>query len=176
VHERFARLGVISTILRKKESRERYDFFYKNGVPKWRGTGYYYSRFRPGLGVCPLQLTLSVAPALTIVPLAQSVLIFLIVLTSGLQLLVQSMNYSRDLKRIEKVRGEAMSAAWGPKLVPAEGQRKVSEVELSVLPSLSTKFLRLELIWAHNTTRMGEQTANGLTWLSKATLFMLFVS
>jgi len=29
----------------------RYDFFYKNGVPKWRGTGYYYSRFRPGLGV-----------------------------------------------------------------------------------------------------------------------------
>lgn len=28
-----------------------YDFFYKNGVPKWRGTGYYYSRFRPGLGV-----------------------------------------------------------------------------------------------------------------------------
>lgn len=30
---------------------KRYDFFYKNGVPKWRGTGYYYSRFRPGLGV-----------------------------------------------------------------------------------------------------------------------------
>ena len=29
----------------------RYDFFYKNGLPKWRGTGYYYSRFRPGLGV-----------------------------------------------------------------------------------------------------------------------------
>ena len=28
-----------------------YDFFYKNGVPVWRGTGYYYSRFRPGLGV-----------------------------------------------------------------------------------------------------------------------------
>ena len=70
VHERFARLGVISTILRNKEGRERYvigssqpccsqaltffnryDFFYKNGVPKWRGTGYYYSRFRPGLGV-----------------------------------------------------------------------------------------------------------------------------
>ena len=29
----------------------RYDFFYKNGVPKWRGTGYYYSRFRPGIWV-----------------------------------------------------------------------------------------------------------------------------
>jgi curved DNA-binding protein CbpA len=54
IHERFARLGVVSSILRKKESRQRYDFFYKNGVPKWRGTGYYYSRFRPGLGVSPL--------------------------------------------------------------------------------------------------------------------------
>jgi hypothetical protein len=68
IHERFARLGVIATILRNKEGRQRcvdrfnssfvydtrrfrYDFFYKNGVPKWRGTGYYYSRFRPGLGV-----------------------------------------------------------------------------------------------------------------------------
>ncbi|KAK0490905.1 DnaJ-domain-containing protein [Armillaria novae-zelandiae] len=61
VHERFARLGVVSTILRNAESRKRYDFFYKNGVPKWRGTGYYYSRFRPGLG---------------------SVLVFLTVLTS----------------------------------------------------------------------------------------------
>lgn len=36
-HERFSRLGVISTILRNEESRKRYDFFYKNGVPKWRG-------------------------------------------------------------------------------------------------------------------------------------------
>ena len=32
-------------------STTSYDFFYKNGVPVWRGTGYYYSRFRPGLGV-----------------------------------------------------------------------------------------------------------------------------
>lgn len=103
-HERFGRLGVVSSILRKKESRQRYDFFYKNGVPKWRGTGYYYSRFRPGLG---------------------SVLAFLIILTSGLQLLVQRINYKRDLERIEKVRGEARSAAWGPKLVPNVGKRKV---------------------------------------------------
>lgn len=51
-HERFARLGVVAAILRDAEGRKRYDFFYKNGVPRWRGTGYYYSRFRPGLGVC----------------------------------------------------------------------------------------------------------------------------
>ena len=47
--ERFARLGVITQIL-KGPGRERYDFFLENGFPKWRGTGYYYARFRPGLG------------------------------------------------------------------------------------------------------------------------------
>ena len=57
IHERFARLGVIATILRNKDSRKRYDFFYKNGVPKWRGTGYYYSRFRPGLGVIAFSIS-----------------------------------------------------------------------------------------------------------------------
>jgi hypothetical protein len=30
--------------------RERYDHFLRNGFPLWKGTGYYYSRFRPGLG------------------------------------------------------------------------------------------------------------------------------
>ena len=47
--ERFARLGVIANIL-KGPGRERYDFFLENGFPKWKGTGYYYARFRPGLG------------------------------------------------------------------------------------------------------------------------------
>jgi len=37
IHERFARLGVITAILRDPEGRKRYDFFFKNGVPKWRG-------------------------------------------------------------------------------------------------------------------------------------------
>ncbi|KAI0750703.1 DnaJ-domain-containing protein [Daedaleopsis nitida] len=103
-HERFARLGVIAAILRDSAKRERYDFFYKNGVPVWRGTGYYYSRFRPGLG---------------------TVLVFLILATSGVQYLVQKMNYNRDLKRIEELVGQARQAAWGAKLNPVEGQRKV---------------------------------------------------
>ena len=46
--DRFARLGLIANILRG-EGRERYDHFLANGFPKWRGTGYYYARFRPGL-------------------------------------------------------------------------------------------------------------------------------
>ncbi|KAF8974481.1 DnaJ domain-containing protein [Flammula alnicola] len=104
IHERFARLGVISTILRNKESRKRYDFFYKNGVPKWRGTGYYYSRFRPGLG---------------------SVFGFLGFFTSGVQFVIQKINYRRDLERIELIVSKAKSAAWGPKMIPVRGKRKV---------------------------------------------------
>ena len=47
--QRYARLGVIANIL-KGSGRERYDFYLDNGFPKWRGTGYYYARYRPGLG------------------------------------------------------------------------------------------------------------------------------
>lgn len=102
--ERFARLGVVGSILRSQEGRERYDFFYKNGVPRWRGTGYYYSRFRPGLG---------------------TVLIFLATLTTGLQYIVQHMNFKRDLARIERILGQAKLAAWGPKMIPSGSRRKV---------------------------------------------------
>ena len=35
------------------------------------------------------------------------------------------MNYTRDLKRVEQVISQAKSAAWGNKLTPGEGQRKV---------------------------------------------------
>lgn len=47
--DRFARLGLITNVLRGP-GRERYDHFLNNGFPKWKGTGYYYARFRPGLG------------------------------------------------------------------------------------------------------------------------------
>jgi len=104
IHERFARLGVVASILKSPEGRKRYDFFYSNGVPKWRGTGYYYSRFRPGLG---------------------TVLTFLTVLTSGLQYLVQSINYKRDLRRVEQTIRGARLAAWGQKMEPLQGKRKV---------------------------------------------------
>ncbi|KAI4155401.1 MAG: hypothetical protein LQ341_000193 [Variospora aurantia] len=47
--KRHARLSGVAEIL-KGEGRERYDYFLANGFPRWRGTGYYYARFRPGLG------------------------------------------------------------------------------------------------------------------------------
>jgi hypothetical protein len=45
----YQRLSVIANVLKGPE-RQRYDHFMRNGFPAWRGSGYYYSRFRPGLG------------------------------------------------------------------------------------------------------------------------------
>ena len=47
--QRYSRLGVVTGVL-KGPQRDRYDHFMKHGFPAWRGTGYYYTRYRPGLG------------------------------------------------------------------------------------------------------------------------------
>lgn len=60
--DRFARLGIVTNILRGP-GRERYDHFLANGFPKWKGTGYYYSRFRPGLGTVLIGLFVFVGGA-----------------------------------------------------------------------------------------------------------------
>lgn len=57
--DRFARLGIVTNILRGA-GRERYDHFLNNGFPKWKGTGYYYTRFRPGLGTVLVVLFITV--------------------------------------------------------------------------------------------------------------------
>ncbi|KAG9005762.1 hypothetical protein FRB94_001328 [Tulasnella sp. JGI-2019a] len=104
IQQRYARLGVVAAILRDAAGRERYDFFYKNGVPKWRGTGYYYSRYRPGL---------------------ISVLVFLVTLTSCMQLFVQRYNYRKDKRRIQGYITKAKKLAWGPDMKPQPGAKKV---------------------------------------------------
>jgi curved DNA-binding protein CbpA len=90
--ERYARLGVITEIL-KGPGRERYDYFLGAGFPKWRGTGYYYARFRPGLG---------------------SVLVGLFVFCGGLVhygALYLSWKRQRDF--VERLIRDARKAAWG---------------------------------------------------------------
>ena len=47
--EEQTRLSLIANIL-KGPSRDRYDHFLANGFPLWKGTDYYYNRYRPGLG------------------------------------------------------------------------------------------------------------------------------
>jgi len=56
----------------------------------------------------------------------QEVLIFLTLLTSLLQYMVQRMTYQSDLRRIVTIISDAKVAAWGPKMIPVDGKRKVS--------------------------------------------------
>ena len=90
--DRFARLGLIAGILRGP-GRERYDHFLQNGFPKWRGTGYYYARFRPGLG---------------------SVLIGLFVFGGGLAHYgALILGWKRQREFVDRYIRQARRAAWG---------------------------------------------------------------
>ncbi|PWN40812.1 DnaJ-domain-containing protein [Ceraceosorus guamensis] len=89
--ERFKRLGLVNKILRD----ERRD---SHGFPKWRSqvgglSGFYYSRWRPGL-----------AFAIAVV----------VLVTCVLQHIIQRINYERDTKRLELLTEHAKLQAWGP--------------------------------------------------------------
>jgi curved DNA-binding protein CbpA len=47
--ERSGRLSLIANLLRD-DRRDRYDWFLDHGFPTWRGTDYYFERYRPGAG------------------------------------------------------------------------------------------------------------------------------
>lgn len=51
-------LTSISTILKDPVSRTIYDAHLQKGIPVWRGTGYYYAKFKPGLGFVSVFLLL----------------------------------------------------------------------------------------------------------------------
>ncbi|KAJ1957750.1 hypothetical protein EC988_000672 [Linderina pennispora] len=83
--KRFERMGLVVGVLRDSYARERYDFFRKNGVPMWRGTGYMYSRWRPGFG---------------------SVVTGLVVFVSAMQYLFQKLSFWRAQERIKVLEEE----------------------------------------------------------------------
>lgn len=90
--ERYARLTIIAAVL-KGSGRQRYDHFLSNGFPKWKGTGYYYARFRPGLG---------------------SVLIGLFVTGGGLlHYAAMYVSWKRQQEFVERYIRHARRAAWG---------------------------------------------------------------
>jgi hypothetical protein len=94
-HERSARLNTVANILRGP-SRERYDHFLKNGFPKWKGTGYYYSRFRPGLG---------------------SVLVGLfLVFGGGAHYAALVLSWKRQREFVDRYIRQARRAAWGDEM------------------------------------------------------------
>ncbi|KAM0792814.1 hypothetical protein ACM66B_002580 [Microbotryomycetes sp. NB124-2] len=104
IADRFARLGVITNILRDAEKRKRYDFFHDNGVPKWRGTGYYYSRYRPGL---------------------RGVLIGLVAFSCAVQYFVLAMMYKLNDVKMNQFRKQARDMAWGEGKPAGAGKRRL---------------------------------------------------
>ncbi len=88
----YQRLTVIANILKGPE-RERYDHFLRNGFPAWRGTGWYYERFRPGLGSVVFGL--------------------LVVLGGGFHYFALVMGWKRRREFVERYIRHARKTAWG---------------------------------------------------------------
>lgn len=93
------RLSLIAQILRG-EGRERYDHFMANGFPVWKGTNYYYNRYRPGLS---------------------TVLVgFFLVAGGGFHYLAMYMSWKRQREFVERYIRFARKTAWGENLgIPA---------------------------------------------------------
>ncbi|TPX56283.1 hypothetical protein PhCBS80983_g04657 [Powellomyces hirtus] len=48
-HALYTVLTSIVTLLKDPEQRERYDGHLRNGIPTWRGAGYFYNHYKPGI-------------------------------------------------------------------------------------------------------------------------------
>lgn len=90
--ERQARLGIVTNVLRGP-GRDRYDHFLKNGFPTWKGTEYYYNRYRPGLGTVLLGC--------------------LLVGGGGFHYIALYMSWRRRREFVERYIKFARHAAWG---------------------------------------------------------------
>ncbi|KAL6454396.1 SPAC2E1P5.03 Uncharacterized J domain-containing protein C2E1P5.03 [Candida maltosa Xu316] len=99
-NERFQRLSLVGNILRDQSLKRRYDYFYTKGFPKWKGTGYYYSKFRPG-----------VIFTFTI----------LYVLISTFHFFALKINRKQAHKRIADLKSEVKTQAWGGQFPPTDG-------------------------------------------------------
>lgn len=103
---RFQRLSLVGNILRDRELKKRYDYFLRNGFPKWKGTSYYYSRFKPGI-----VLTLFI----------------LYILVGSFHYVSLRINRRQDYKRIVDLKSQIVLQAWNGTIIPpADGSaRKV---------------------------------------------------
>ncbi|KAI1259305.1 hypothetical protein F5Y18DRAFT_410527 [Xylariaceae sp. FL1019] len=93
--DRQARLSIVTNVLRGA-GRDRYDHFLANGFPTWKGTEYYYSRYRPGLG------TVLVGS--------------LLVMGGGFHYLALYMSWKRQRDFVERYVKFARHTAWGDNL------------------------------------------------------------
>lgn len=111
--KRFEQLGLVYKILRD-DRKDRYDHFLRSGFPKWRNTGYFYERYRPGLG---------------------SVIVGIVVFTMLVEVLISRLTSAQERAKILRLKHSAYLVAWGPRyqsvLVGDEGA-KLSATEKKV--------------------------------------------
>ena len=91
--QRFERLGLVYKILRDGR-KDRYDHFLKSGFPKWRSNGYFYERYRPGLG---------------------AVLVGIVVFSMVVEVGISRLTSAQERSKIERLKMSARLVAWGPR-------------------------------------------------------------
>ncbi|MBW0473294.1 hypothetical protein O181_013009 [Austropuccinia psidii MF-1] len=134
IEAKFARLSLIVAILRDEEKRKRYNFFHDNGVPRWKGTGYMYSRWQPGLGFA---------------------ISFILFVTTLMQYAAQHVNYRSDLKRIQRFQAAAKRAAYGGRIFSKD---KKNEKDLNAQGRKKVK-ISLGQAMANNNQETSDDTA-----------------
>ncbi|KAI5948621.1 hypothetical protein KGF57_005366 [Candida theae] len=95
--EKYAILSSVNNILRDAARKERYDYFLSKGFPKWKGTGYLYSKFRPGL-------------VLTVV--------VVYILVGALHYFALKINRRQSFKRVAEYKNQIKNQAWNGSIVP----------------------------------------------------------
>lgn len=90
-----ARLSIVTNVLRGPE-RDRYDHFLANGFPVWKGTEYYYNRYRPGFGTVMFGLFIFVG--------------------GGAHYIALYMSWKRQREFVDRYIRYARQAAWGNQL------------------------------------------------------------
>ncbi|KAJ3334404.1 Pol I core factor CF, partial [Gonapodya sp. JEL0774] len=114
--------SVVET-LRDPNGRERYNFYLKRGFPMWRGTGYYYSHFKPSMTF---------------------VLLFILIVVSIAQHLAGYAKYRYDSYRLSDLRAALVQSKISLPQLKAEFRKK-GNVDVETFAEL--KDLDLENLW-----------------------------
>lgn len=150
--KRFEQLGLVYKILRD-DRKDRYDHFLRSGFPKWRNTGYFYERYRPGLG---------------------SVVVGIVLFTMLVEVLISRLTSLQERAKILRLKHSAYLVAWGPRyqsiLIGEEGA-KVSATEKKVklpitgfpdLPAMPTAAQQSSTNWDEQEKKI-RQSVSGAT-------------
>lgn len=155
--ERFQRLSLVGNILRDHALRQRYDYFIDKGFPKWKGTGYYYLRFRPGIFLT---------------------LFMLYVVVSAFQYVSMRISRRQDRNRILSLKNELKHLAWGGSYIPPlDGSaRKVQSAigkDFHVSPTGDVSLIEYDENGEMTLTLMDENDINANPGLRESYFFLL---